>query len=128
MARNRWPDELDWTPTVIAQRPQPTGAAGLRLSPSLFACARPPRPGFDNTTGSAVYYVLYVLLLYYVLIQIIHACWQPVALGAPTSTGRRLQQYLLRANSSFLWNQDIIHGILTVSVPILPFWGQDIMA
>ena len=75
-----------------------------------------------------MYYVLYVLLLYYVLIQIIHACWQPVALGAPTSTGRRLQQYLLRANSSFLWNQDIIHGILTVSVPILPFWGQDIMA
>ena len=36
--------------------------------------------------------------------------------------------YLLRANSSFLWNQDIIHGILTVSVPIHPFWGQDIMA
>ena len=85
------------------------------------------RAGFDNTTGSAVYYVLYVLLLYYVLIQIIHACWQPGtrrASPAPTARTGRLQQYAPILPFCILESRH--HGIL--SVPILPFWGQDIMA
>ena len=52
-----------------------------------------------------------------------------LALGAPrprllVPRGRGACQNNTRANSSFLESRH--HGIL--SVPILPFWGQDIMA